>query len=303
MAQFAFPVLYALFTWWFSTGVIVYLDGLPKSSFRWSLLAATVLFAVGICGLFVSSADTSITGAYISFTSGLLVWAWQEVSFLMGGVTGPRKQRCHAGCSGWPHFIHAIQTILYHELAIAVSGAVVIALTWGAPNQVGTWLFVTLWVMRLSAKLNVFLGVPNLSEEFLPDHLAFLKSFLSRKPMNLFFPLAVTAATIVAVLLVQRAGAAEASLFEQTAYTFTAAMLILAIVEHWLLVLPLPSTALWKWSLESRSKPASQESMTDSRDADEMAGTPKAPHIHTLAIRNLGEPDIGPRRDEAVLTV
>ena len=25
-----------------------------------------------------------------------------------------------------------------------------------------------LWVMRVSAKLNVFLGVPNLTEEFLP---------------------------------------------------------------------------------------------------------------------------------------
>ena len=281
----------------------MYLDGLPKSSFRWSLLAATVLFAVGICGLFVSSADTSITGAYISFTCGLLVWAWQEVSFLMGGVTGPRKQRCRAGCSGWPHFIHAIQTILYHELAIAISGILVLVVTWGAPNQVGTWLFVTLWVMRLSAKLNVFLGVPNLSEEFLPEHLAFLKAFLTRKPMNLFFPLAVTAATIVAVLLVQRAGAAEASLFEQTAYTFTAAMLILAIVEHWLLVVPLPATALWKWSLESHSKPASQECTADSCDADELAGTPKSPNIHTLTIRSLGEPDIGPHRDEAVLTV
>ncbi len=303
MAQFVFPVLYALFIWWFSTGVIVYLDGLPKASFRWSLLGATVLFAVGIFGLLVSAADPSITGAYVSFTSGLLVWAWQEVSFLMGGVTGPRKQRCHAGCSGLPHFIHAVQTILYHELAIAISGIVVLALTWGAPNQVGTWLFVTLWVMRLSAKLNVFLGVPNLSEEFLPEHLAFLKGFLTRKPMNLFFPLSVTSATIVAVLLVQRAGAAEASLFDQTAYTFTAAMLILAIVEHWFLVLPLPATALWKWSLGSHGKPAAQECVTGARSVDDLVSPPKGHHIHTMAIRNLGEPDIGPHRDEAVLIV
>ena len=303
MAQFAFPVFYALFIWWFSTGVIVYLDGLPKESFRWSMLGATLLFGVGIYGLFASAGDRSITGAYISFTSGLLVWAWQEVSFLMGGVTGPRKQRCPAGCSGWPHFLHAVQTILYHELAIAISGIVVIALTWGASNQVGTWLFVTLWVMRLSAKLNVFLGVPNLSEEFLPEHLAFLEGFLTRRPMNLFFPLAVTAATIAAVLLVQRAATADASLFEQTAYTFTAAMLVLAIIEHWFLVLPLPATALWKWSLGSHGQPTTLERPAAPRVADGRVSPAKGPHIHTLAARNMAEPDVGPCRDEAVLTV
>lgn len=303
MAQFAFPVFYALFIWWFSTGVIVYLDGLPKSSFRWSMAGATLLFGVGIGGLVASAGDRTVTGAYISFTGGLLVWAWQEVSFLMGGVTGPRKQRCSAGCSGWPHFLHAVQTILYHEMAIAISGAIVITLTWGASNQVGTWLFVTLWVMRLSAKLNVFLGVPNLSEEFLPGHLAFLEGFLTRKPMNLFFPLAVTAATIAAVLLVQRAAAAGVSLFEQTAYTFTAAMLVLAIIEHWFLVLPLPATALWKWSLGSHGKPIAQERMAGSRAADDMASTAKDPHLHTLAARNMAGPEVGACQDEAVLTV
>ena len=39
----------------------------------------------------------------------------------------------------------------------------------------------------------MFLGVPNLTEEFLPEHLHYLKSFLSRKPMNLLFPVSVTA--------------------------------------------------------------------------------------------------------------
>jgi putative photosynthetic complex assembly protein 2 len=42
------------------------------------------------------------------------------------------------------------------------------------PNQVGTGTFAVLWVMRISAKLNLFLGVRNLSEELLPPHLAYL---------------------------------------------------------------------------------------------------------------------------------
>ena len=37
------------------------------------------------------------------------------------------------------------------------------------------------------------------------------------------------------------------------AYTFLATLMTLAILEHWFLVLPLPSAALWSWSLHSRA--------------------------------------------------
>jgi putative photosynthetic complex assembly protein 2 len=59
-----------------------------------------------------------------------------------------------------------VRAILWHELGILAVGLVIVAITWNAPNQVGTGTFVVLWVMRTSAKLNLFLGVRNLSEEF-----------------------------------------------------------------------------------------------------------------------------------------
>jgi len=71
-------ILFTLFLWWFSTGVILYLDGLPRRTFRWSLLGATVLFAVALYGLAVTRSDTSVTGAYLAFTFGVLVWGFQE---------------------------------------------------------------------------------------------------------------------------------------------------------------------------------------------------------------------------------
>ena len=40
MVQYGLPVLYALFVWWFSTGLIIYLDGLPRSTYRWTMLGA-----------------------------------------------------------------------------------------------------------------------------------------------------------------------------------------------------------------------------------------------------------------------
>lgn len=252
MSAYGLPVLFVLFLWWFSTGAVIYLDGLPRRTFRWSLLGATALLLVALYGLTVSSTDATVGGAYLAFTCGLLIWGWHEISFLMGFVTGPRRVACPKGCRGWRHFGHATETILYHELAIAATAALVVALTWGGANQVGTSTFLILWGMRLSAKLNVFLGVPNLAEEFLPEHLHYLKSFLTKKPMNLLFPVSVTVSTLIAVLLVRGAVAAGAGTFEATALTLLAALLALAILEHWFLVLPLPDAALWSWALRAR---------------------------------------------------
>lgn len=144
-----------------------------------------------------------------------------------------------------------MQTILFHELAIAAIAALVVGLTWGDANQVGTWTFMILWLMRLSAKLDVYLGVPNPAEELLPDHLRYLATYFRRRPMNLLFPVSVTVPTAIVILVLDHALAAETMAAEAVGLTFLAALLVLAIVEHWFLVLPLPATALWSWGLRS----------------------------------------------------
>ena len=208
-------------------------------------------------GLSTSAGDATVSGAYAAFTYGLLAWGWQEISFYMGYVTGPRKRPCGDDCRGWRHFLHAVETSLYHELSIMVTLAVIVVVTWGQPNHVGLWTFLALWWMHESARLNVFLGVRNLNEEFLPDHMEFLKSFFNNsKPINLLFPVSVTVSTVVTVLLAQAALDPAATPFDLVAYTFVATMMALAILEHWFLVLPLPAAALWNWSLRSRTPQA-----------------------------------------------
>jgi putative photosynthetic complex assembly protein 2 len=157
------------------------------------------------------------------------VWAWQEVGFLLGYVTGPRRQPCPPGARGWQRTGYAVQAVLHHELALVVLCACVAAATWDAANQTGWWIFIVLWVMRQSAKLNVFLGVRNLNESFLPVHLKYMQTYFQRRPMNVLFPFSVTVATAL-----------------------VGAMLVLAIIEHGFMVLPLPSEALWKWGMGSR---------------------------------------------------
>lgn len=259
MSDYAQPALFALFLWWFCTGVILYLDRLPQRTFKWSMAGAAVILAVALWGLHRSSTDTSVEGAYLAFTCGLMIWGWQEISFYMGYVTGPRTTMCVKGCSGWRHFGHALEANLYHELSILVSAGLCVYLTWDAPNRTGLWTFLLLWWMHESARLNVFLGVRNLNEQFLPEHMAFLRSFLTRKPINLLFPFSVTISTGMTMWLAQKALGAPSD-GASAGFSFLAALLALAVLEHWFLVLPLPAEKLWGWSLPQKSEILDQSS-------------------------------------------
>lgn len=258
MLQHGLPVLFTLFVWWFSTGVILYLDGLPRRTFKWTMLAFTVVLGLALAGLSASSQVASVAGAYCAFTCGVLVWAWQEVAFLLGYVTGPRRVPCPPGATGWPRARYAFQAVMHHELALVVLGLAVVAATWGGVNQTGLWTYLILWAMRQSAKLNIFLGVRNLNEGFLPDHLKYLQSYFLRRRVNALFPFSVGVSTVIAVGLWQAAVASGATAFEATSLSLTAGLLALAVVEHWFLVLPLPFEALWNWGLRSRSGVAAQ---------------------------------------------
>jgi putative photosynthetic complex assembly protein 2 len=255
MSTHALPVLYTLFLWWFSTGLILYLNGLPRRTHKWTMLATTFLLLLALAGLATTRDDDSIGGAYAAFTCALFVWAWQEVAFLLGYVTGPRRIACPAGAAGWRRASYAVQALLHHELALLVLGAAVFLLTSGGANAVGASAYLILWIMRQSAKLNVYFGVRNLNETFLPRHLAYLQSYFRRRPMNALFPVSVALSTWAAVLLWQSAAESGLGRSEVTALTFSATLLSLAILEHWFMVLPLPSEALWQWALRGREPP------------------------------------------------
>lgn len=251
-SDYVLPMAATAFAWWGTTGVIAFLDGLPRRTFPTSLLAATVVLVASLYGLWATADDATVGGAYVAFACGLGVWAWLEMSFLMGFVTGPRRHACPPGCAGRKHFVHAVEAILWHELAILAAGIAVVALAWDGTNRVGAIAFLLLWGMRTSAKLNMFLGVRNLGEAFLPDHLRYLLSFFRRRAMNLLFPVAITAGTWITVYFVRYALGADD---EATAVGFTllATLSALGVLEHWLLVLPLPGDALWRWTLEGRA--------------------------------------------------
>ena len=257
MADLVLPALFTLFAWWFSTGVILYLDGLPQRTFALTLQAATLMLGASLYALVQTRNDTSVAGAYCAFSCALLVWAWQEVAFLLGVVTGPRRTACPAGATGWRRTGYALQAVLYHELALIVLAIAVLACVGPGSNRVGVWTFMALWAMRQSAKLNIFLGVRNIGETFLPPHLRYMASYFRRAPMNPLFPVSVTLGTGAAVLVWWRLIEGPTSAFDSAGLALVGSMLALGALEHWLLVLPLPTEALWKWGMKShRQAPA-----------------------------------------------
>jgi putative photosynthetic complex assembly protein 2 len=245
-------IVFTLFVWWFSTGAVLYLVGMPRQTFGVSMLTATAAAGLALFGLVVTSGEQTVASAFCAFSCGLVVWAWHEMSFLTGFVTGSRTSECPKDVTGWARFVVATQTLIYHEVAIAVTAMGIAALTWGEANQYGLWTFLVLWVARLSAKFNVFLGVPNLSEEFLAPHLKYLASYFRRRQMNLLFPASITVSTLVTAYLVTAAVAPTATSFETAGWTLLATLAALAVIEHWFLVVPLPAAALWSWGLNSR---------------------------------------------------
>ena len=257
MTETALAVLFAVFIWWFSTGIVLLLNGMQRHAYRWSLGLSSLLGLAALYALAHTARQGGSAATYCAFTSALLVWGWHELSFLTGWITGPRTTAIAPQLLGLPRFVQALRAILWHELAILAVGLVIVALTWGAPNQTGTWTFLVLWAMRTSAKLNLFLGVRNLSEEFLPAHLSYLQSFFRRRTMNLLFPLCVSAASAVLAWMILRAMSPATSSTEALGLTLVATMLALGILEHWMLVLPVSTSALWRWAMsQRRSAPA-----------------------------------------------
>ncbi len=249
MHLYATPALYCLFVWWFATGAIVLMNNLPRKTFPYSMGVFSAIAGVSLYRLGASSQDVSVAGAYAAFTYGVLVWGWHEMAFFMGFLTGPRKIASPPGVGRWRKFAHGVAACLDHELAIIGTAVAVLWLTWGAPNQVGMWTFMALWGMRQSAKLNVFLGVRNLGEAFLPAHLTYLFSFMTRRRMNWLMPVSIGAGSLLVALLWMRLRAPGTTAVQAAGLTCLVTMLALAVIEHAMLVLPLPFTDLWSWFL------------------------------------------------------
>ena len=248
--------LIAIFLWWLTTGAILF--AVTRLAPRRLALgtASAGLLAAGLITLHATAEDMTTPGAYLSFVAALAIWGAVEISFLGGLITGPNRAEMPAQFTGFRRFWSATRVVLWHELFILALGLLLIMAFAQGPNQIGLLTYGILWLMRLSAKLNLFLGVRNTGERLLPAHLRYMSSYFAHRPMNLLFPFSITLGTILSGWLFHKAFAAGADAHQTTGFMLVAILASLAVIEHWFLMLPLPLEALWGWGLRDQETPA-----------------------------------------------
>jgi putative photosynthetic complex assembly protein 2 len=243
-------IIAAIFLWWFSTGVILLaVRRADRSGFHMeTVLAGLPLLLVGAWAVLASLTRADVAGVYMGFLGALAIWGWIELAFLAGIVTGPMRNDCLPGLSGRPRFFRAFATVAHHELLLTIGLLGLVLISGGAVNQMALATYLILYLARIFAKLNLFFGVPRINMEFVPQRLSHLKSYFRRGPVTLAFPAAITALTAMMAICTERLwfATSEATV---VGYGLLTALAALALLEHWLMVIPLPDAKLWRWML------------------------------------------------------
>lgn len=248
--------LIAIFSWWFFTGIILLVvrrtDVAGATAHGVSVVCGVPFLALGTLGLIVSAQTLTVTNTYVAFLSVLLIWGWIELAFLSGVITGPMRQPCPDGLSGWARFTRAWHTVSHHEMLLLTGLLVVTAVTTSAENTFAFWSYLILFGARISAKLNLFFGVPRINTEFVPKPLAHLKSYFFQGNITAAFSIGVTLLSLVTAALGAHLFIADTDALH-TGFALLFALSALATLEHWLMVIPLPDAKLWRWMLPTLS--------------------------------------------------
>ena len=297
LSEPALPVIYAILVWFASTGALLWLVGAPRAAHGAAMAGLSVAMAAATAGAVLLRGEATLVGAFAGFGAGVIIWAWHEAAFLFGFLTGPRRDECPPGLSSWRRFLAASETVIAHEIAIALNAALLVALSWGAPNQAAMWTFLLLWGMRLSAKANIFAGAPHLSDELLPERLHYLKSYFGPKRITLLFPATMILITIITVALIGAAVAAPAGSHQAVSLALLATLAGLATLEHALMAAPLRDAAIWAWArrrdaveppaapTQFRGVPAPPATLARATCASDAAGRAALPVPPNLGLR------------------
>jgi len=246
--DYVLPPLAAVLLWWLGTGVVILLDRLPRDISAFTMTAGSLFTLAALLCIGHTADDAGVAAAYAGFTCAVVVWGWHELAFLGGWISGPRRVPATPGARGLARFGEALAVLLWHELALLATLLGLWAWLGGSSNPSAAWTFTLLYAMRVSAKLNLYLGVRNLALDFLPPRLLYLGSYFRRRSFNALMPLSLLVGGAVAGWLLMAGAATEGG--ARTAHLLLASLLTLALVEHLMMVLPLEPSALWRWALK-----------------------------------------------------
>jgi len=240
---------FAVLVWWLGTGVLLYLNRLPESTYPFSLLGGCAAAGIAAACIEAAAGTSAPIGAYLGFAGAVLLWGCLEMPFLMGRLTGPVREPCPPDLKGWRRFLRAVNVGLYHDLLIVFVGS----LLWlvSDANKVAALTFSTLWLLRWSAKLNLFLGVANFEPDLVPARLDYLTTYMRKRRMNGLFPATLLIGAVLCAVYASLAFAPQASAVQIVSATLVGVLTLLGLLEHILLMVPVSDTALWRWAVDN----------------------------------------------------
>lgn len=248
VAVLGLPFLVVIVLWFVSTGLVASMNHRLRQSFGRGLVIAGICAFVGLFLLVLTSQSTEIWAVYTSFIGGLMIWSWHEISFLTGAVAGTHREPLPIGTTGWQRFSLATMALIHHEIAIAMTAGLLLSLAAVTANPTGAYAFGLLAIFRLCSKLNIYQGVPNMSDELLPAHLAYLKSYFG--PKHLRPTLFLSIAAILGVALYFGIAAEQAMTAHEAVQSgLLCCLAFLAALEHFFFAIPFRDSRLWQWAL------------------------------------------------------
>nr|WP_298929819.1 putative photosynthetic complex assembly protein PuhE [uncultured Erythrobacter sp.] len=247
------PFIVTVAIWFIATGLIAWADNRERATFSRSLIIGGACGIAGLITILIASQTAALWAVYLSFIGALMVWGWHEIGFLTGAAAGPRRVPADEGLSGARRFAQASATVIHHEIALALTALLLISLAWNAPNQIGATVFVLLFGLRLTAKINMYVGVPNSTAEMLPAHLAYLKTYFGENRMTALLALSIFGITAAALWFGSLALAAPVGSAEMVGASLLTTLCLLGALEHVFLALPFRDGMLWGWALPTRA--------------------------------------------------
>lgn len=246
-------VVYGIFLWWLATGVVFFAVSLPETTVKPVIATASAMLLIAFYAISVTG-EGGLLSAMVAFTAAIVVWGWGETMFLLRIVTGPNRAPCPPDATGLKRFRLATGLVIHHELLLVALGVVIAIL---ATSPIAFATFATLWLLRLSAKFNLYLGTSNFSEDIAPHRLRYLSTYFRQARMNKLFPLSIIGGLGLAAFFWMLASPAAASEHDYAGYTLLCTLTLLGVFEHGMMMIPLRDGALWTWM--SKAKSASAE--------------------------------------------
>lgn len=243
MESWLTTIALAAAVWWLGTGVVLYLQ---QTLSRHSVYSKGSLIFIGaLCIQTLWWTQHLVTGltTSVSFIAAVVLWGILELSYYLGFITGVHKRPCPKNAIGWKRFRLALGASIWHELTALGIGLCLVAILIKADNPTGLYTYLVLWLMRWSAKLNLFLGVPHFQPDWFPSQMDYLKTYLKQTPVSWFFPVSLALSFLLMTYWIQLSFASSGAAV--LTHSLPAALLALAIIEHGLMALPLTESRLW----------------------------------------------------------